>query len=190
MKTALLTHFAAAIIVSGIMMTIYATVQQAHRTAANDPQIQIARDISEFLNEDKSIEPLLPKDTIDIAKSLGVFVTQYNEKGDPVSSTGLLDGKFPQIPPGVMDFAKNNNEDAITWQPRPGVRIATVVENVLSPQVAYVAVGRSLTEVEIRESNLVWMVFIAWCLCMGVILIHWLIGFFITRKQKNKLQGL
>lgn len=183
MKTSVLTHFAVAIIVTGIMMTIYATVQQAHRSSANDPQLQIARDISIFLNEGKSIDALLPKDTIDIAKSRGVFVILYDEKENPVGSTGLLEGKMPQIPPGVMDFTKINHEDAVTWQPRPDVRIATVVESVRSPGVAYVAVGRSLTEVEIRESNLVRMVFIAWVLCLGIILVHWLIHFFMIRKK-------
>lgn len=38
----LLTHFAAAVIITGIMLTVYATVQQAHRMGVNDPQLQLA----------------------------------------------------------------------------------------------------------------------------------------------------
>lgn len=186
MKASVLTHFAVIIIITGIMMTIYATVQQAHRSAANDPQIQIARDISDCLGSQKSIEPLLPKDTINIAKSLGVFVTLYDTKGDPVTSTGLLDGHMPELPPGVLDVAKANGEDAVTWQPRAGVRQAIVVESVASSTVGYVAVGRSLHEVEVREANLVWIVFIAWILCLATILVHLVIQIFTTRRSSKK----
>lgn len=166
----LFTHLAAAIIVSAIFLTIYATVQQAHRSAANDPQLQLARDIDGKINSNKPFDQLLPNDTIDISTSLGNFVTLYNASGVPVQSTSMLDGKLPQLPPGVFDFTRNNKEDVITWQPRAGVRIATVVE--ATPN-GFVAVGRSLREVEVREGNLVKMVMIAWIACMAFILLHW-----------------
>ena len=182
MKSSLLSHFAATIIVTGIMLTIYAAVQQTYRTGANDPQLQLARDISESVHQGKSIEELLPKRTIDIAKSLSVFVAIYDSKGDTISSTGLLDGRIPQLPPGIFDFTKANGEDAVTWQPRQDVRQALVIESVASSTVGYIAVGRSLHEVELREANLIWMVFIAWMLCFATILLHLLIQIYIVRK--------
>jgi len=172
-RTSILTHLAAAIIITGIMMCMYATVQQAHRSAANDPQMQLARDISARLVANKTLNQLLPDDTIDIGTSLGTFVTLYNANGEPVGSTGMLDGKFPQLPKGVFDFAKANMENSVTWQPRASVRMAMVIESVPSPQVGFVAVGRSLQEVETRESNLVKMIFITWIICMGGIAVHW-----------------
>src|SRR5690348_13745413 len=129
MKTSsFLTHFSAAIIVTGIFLTIYATVQQVHRSNANDPQLQLARDIDTRISSNKPFDQLLPGDSIDISTSLGNFVTMYNSSGVPVLSTGLLDGKLPQLPAGVFDFTRNNKEDVFTWQPRSGVRIATVLE--------------------------------------------------------------
>ena len=178
----LLTHFATAIIVTGIVLTIYATVQQAHRSAANDPQLQLARDITAKIDNNKAFDQLLPGDTIEISQSLGTFVALYDAKGKPQQSTGLLDGKLPKLPSGVFDFTHNNKEDVFTWQPRQGVRIATVLQLTKN---GFIAVGRSLQEVEIREGNLVTMVFVTWMICMGIIVLHWLIQIWLTRKRSS-----
>src|SRR3954451_10827523 len=180
MKTStFLTHFAAAIIVTGIFLAIYATVQEAHRSGANDPQLQLARDIDAKLSSNKPFDQLLPNDSIDISQSLANFVTIYNSSGTPVQSTGMLDNKLPQLPAGVFDFTRNNKEDVFTWQPREGVRVATVLE--ATPN-GFVAVGRSLQEVEAREANLVNIVIIAWVVCMGVILLHLIMQAWLTKK--------
>jgi len=44
------THLAAGIIITTIMLLIYACVQQSYRSSANDPQLQIARDLSNALS--------------------------------------------------------------------------------------------------------------------------------------------
>jgi hypothetical protein len=168
----IVTHFAAAIVVTGILFTLYVTVQQVHRTAADDPQLQMARDIDARISEGRSIEGLFPPDTVEISRSLGTFVTLFNEAGKPIRSTGLLNGRLPQLPAGVFDFSRKNKEDVFTWQPEPGVRMATVV---VSTAKGFVAVGRSLREVEIRESHLTSMVLMAWVACLVVIAIHGLL---------------
>src|SRR3954451_16910110 len=104
--TLLLTHFVAAIVVTGVFLTIYATVQQAHRSGANDPQLQLARDIEAKISGNKPYDQLLPNDSIDISNSLGHFVTIYNSNGTPFQSTGILDNKLPQLPAGVFDFTR------------------------------------------------------------------------------------
>jgi hypothetical protein len=174
MRYNFLTHAAAAIIITIICGLIYATVQQAHRSAANDPQLQLAIDLKNKLNAGQSIEKLLPPDTIDIARSFGIFMVLYDNSGEAIYATGMLDGKMPQLPKGVLDFAKKNKEDVLTWQPQKGVRMAMVVEAVTNSNVGFVAVGRSLKEVEGRESNLVTMVFIAWLSCLVVVGLHWI----------------
>ncbi|MEP6844535.1 MAG: hypothetical protein ABI861_00960 [Panacibacter sp.] len=182
-RISMLTHMAAAIIVTGILLAMYATVQQVHRSTANDPQLQLAHDISVRLSGNKTVNQLLPGDTIDIANSLGIFVTLYNANGEAVGSTGMLDGKFPQLPKGVFEFARMNNEHDVTWQPRPDVRMAMVIESVpSSSQVGFVAVGRSLQEVEVRESNLVKMIGMVWVACMAVVLMHYLIQLWFAKK--------
>jgi hypothetical protein len=102
----------------------------------------------------------------------------YDNNGEPVQSTGMLDGHLPKMPSGVFDFTRKNKEDVLTWQPRKGVRMAMVVESVQSPNIAFVAVGRSLQEVEKRESNLTLMVMIAWLVCIAVIVLSGIINSF------------
>ena len=183
--TLLISHAAAMIIISGIILLIYASVQQAHRSAANDPQIQIARDISNALNEDKSIKSLVPADTIDIAESFAVFAEIFDRTGKPIQSTGLLNGAALQPPQGIFDFTKANDEDVLTWQPQKDVRMAMVFEKVNSPYVGFVAVGRSLKETEVRESNLVKMIGIAWIACMAVLLLHLLAQVYLDKKTNK-----
>ena len=177
-----ISHLAIAIIITVLSGLIYATVQQSYRSGANDPQLQLAKDISAALKNNRSIDQLLPKDSIEISESLSPFVILYNNNGEPVQSTGLLDGHLPKMPKGVFEFTRKNKEDVLTWQPRKGVRMAMVVESVQSSGIAFVAAGRSLQEVEKRESNLIIMVFIGWLICIGVIVLHWLIGTYYRRK--------
>ncbi|MEO8713102.1 MAG: hypothetical protein ABI405_13305 [Parafilimonas sp.] len=181
-RISFITHFAAAIIITIVLLLIYASVQQSYRTAANDPQLQIARDISNALNEDKSIKNLLPADTIDIAESLGLFTEIFDRNGKPIQSTGLLNGSAPQPPQGIFNFTKANDEDILTWQPQKDVRMAMVFEKVNSPYVGFVAAGRSLKETEVRESNLIKMIGIAWIACMGVLLLHFLVQVYLSKR--------
>ena len=181
-KSNILAHLAAAIIVTILAAFIYASVQQVHRSAANDPQLQVSRDISDRLNNKRGpIDKWFNTDTIDISRSLAVFTTLYNYNDEPVVSTGLLNGKKPSLPRGVFDFAKRSGENVFTWQPESGVRVAVVLKSVQSPDYSFVAVGRSLFEVEKREKDLLTMTIISWLLCVGIIMLHWLIDYIITK---------
>ena len=42
------THIAAFLIITVVMATVYASVQQVYRSCANDPQQQIAEDLKIF----------------------------------------------------------------------------------------------------------------------------------------------
>jgi hypothetical protein len=178
------THFAALMIVTVLCGLIYVTVQHLHRSGANDPQLQLALDLKNAIETDQSTVRWTPGDSIEISKSLSVFKTFYNANGEPLLSTGFLDGRPPRIPKGVFDFTARCGEDVLTWQPRVGVRMAMVLESVNSPQIAFVAVGRSLKEIEKRESTLVTMVAVAWLVCIGVIVLHFLVSHF-TRNKIN-----
>lgn len=181
MKTRI-SHFTIAILITILSGLIYVTVQQSYRSGANDPQLQLAKDISYKLDQDKSIETLLPNDSIEISKSLSPFVVLYDNDGNPIRSTATLDGQIPKLPKGVFDFTRKNKEDVLSWQPRRGVRMAMVIESVQSPNISFVAAGRSLEEVEKRESNLTTMVMIAWLVCIAVIVLNGIIGSF---SKKN-----
>ncbi len=187
MRTAsLVTHVAAAAIVTVTMALIYATVQQGYRTGANDPQVQMIRDLSERIKQSKSLETLLPTDTVNLQKSLAVFIQFYNEQKQVVYSSGLISNKMPQIPHGVLEAAKNTGENAVTWQPQYNVRLATVTRYVGTPQVAFVLAGRSLQEVEVRVGNLIHMIIICWIIALGIIALHLVIKIYTERLSNRR----
>jgi sensor histidine kinase regulating citrate/malate metabolism len=179
-----LNYFTAMVIVTIMTGLVYVNVQQTYRSNANDPQIQLANEINANLKAGRSIERLWP-DSIDIQSSLGVFAALYDEHAQPLRSSALLDGKIPQLPPGVFDFAKNQGEDRITWQPRAGVRMAMVVLRGNFSPVAYIAVGRSLKEVEVREQNLMKTTAICWIGMIVLILFSSLFHFSFYKKRKQ-----
>ena len=181
-ETNFIAHFAILMIVTVLCGLIYVTVQQSHRTVANDPQLQIALDLKNAIETNRSTVKWMPGDTIEISKSLSVFKTFYDKNGAPVQSTGFLDGQLPKIPKTVLDFTERNQENVVTWQPPGGIRLAMVIESAKSPSIGFVAVGRSLKEVEKRESTLVTMVVVAWLVCAGVILLHFLLSYFTNIK--------
>ncbi len=172
-------------VITVILLLIYAAVQQTYRRSGNDPQIQMTRDIAVSLKEQKSIEHIFPVDSVDISKSLGVFAVLYDSNSRPIKSSGFINGKIPQLPAGVFDFVKSHGEDMITWQPQPGIRIAMVAAAVQSSGVSFVAVGRSLNEVEVREGNLLSMVTISWLICVGIIVIN-MVAQIWRSKMKSK----
>ena len=179
-----LNYFTAMVIVTIMAGLVYVNIQQAYRSNANDPQIQLANEINAYLKAGRSIDHLWP-DSVDIQSSLGVFAALYDEHTQPLRSSALLDGKIPQLPPGVFDFAKIQGEDRVTWQPRTGVRMAMVVMRGNFSPVAYVAVGRSLKEVELREENLRKTTFICWVVMIVVILLSSLFHFSMYKKRKQ-----
>lgn len=182
-KPDLITYFTAAVILSIIILLIYTSVQQSHRSGANDPQLELARDMASRLNNNKTIDPYMTGDAIEISQSLAVFKTLYSQDGKPLRSTGFLNGNLPNLPAGVFNFTKNNDENVVSWQPSAGVRMAMVIHAVKTGGVGFVAVGRSLLEVEKREANLTKMVLISWAACMGMLLLHWLLLSYFRRDN-------
>ena len=166
-----LSFFISTALVTVIMLLIYTTIQQSYRTGLNDPQIQIARDLGRQLEKGRSIDASVSTDPIDITKSLSPFIVLYDAQGKPLRSNAILDGKMPQLPLGVFEEVKVNGEYDVSWQPRKGIRMAMVIEKTNAAPVQFVAVGRSMIEVEKRTRNMMTMVFIAWILCLAIIAI-------------------
>ena len=168
-----LNFLSVSLIITVVFLTIYFAVQQSYRSAANDPQRQYARDMRDRIRNNQSIESMMSRDTLDLRTSLGMFTTLYNEKFEPIRSTGLLDGKFPSLPKGVLEYARDNQENTVTWQPRKGIRMAMVIDFVQTAGTSFVACGRSLTETENNVSNLSTMLIVGWLISIAIVTI-WL----------------
>ncbi len=103
---------------------------------------------------------------VDVAASLAPFVVIFDSNGAVVATDGTLDGHDPIPPKGVLDSARENGPDAVTWQPREGVRVATVT---VSWNGGSVLAGRSLRVVEHREDQVLWMTAAGWAIALVVL---------------------
>ena len=139
-----------AIATAGLCALVYLTVQQSLRMGANDPQIQMAEDAASSLNAGASVETVVPSTKVEIADSLASFVIVFDNSGKVLASSATLHGVVPAYPAGVLDYVRQKGQDRVTWQPEAGVRLATVA---VPYNNGFVMAGRSLTEIEKRESQ-------------------------------------
>jgi len=139
-----------AIATAGLCTLVYLTVQQSLRMGANDPQIQMAEDAASRLNAGASMEMVVPSLKVEISDSLAPFVIVFDKSGKVLASSATLHGADPAYPAGVLDYVRQKGQDRVTWQPEAGVRMATVVAPFKN---GFVMAGRSLREVENRESQ-------------------------------------
>ncbi|MCX6781427.1 MAG: hypothetical protein NT003_04945 [Candidatus Magasanikbacteria bacterium] len=138
-------------------LTTFIVAQQTIRSSANDPQIQLAEDTALALQSGGA--PQISGTQVDMSKSLAAFITVYDNSGSMVTSTAKLGGTVPVPPRGVFDYARAHGEERVTWEPERNVRIAAIVTHYNN---GFVLAGRSLKEVEKRESSLGLITFVIW----------------------------
>ena len=152
-----------AVTISAFCLLVYAVVQQAYRQSADDPQIQMANDAVTALSNGHEADTLVPATRVSIADSLAPFLIIYDSAGHELASSAVLDGQTPALPNGVLDSTKQLGENRISWQPRQGVRIATVI---VSYKDDFVLAGRNMREVEQREAQVSMFASMTWILAM------------------------
>ncbi len=138
---------------------VYVAVQQDLRMGANDPQLHLAEDAARALDAGAQPTSLVGSARVDVATSLAPFIVIYGLSGDVVATDGQLDGHDPVAPQGVLDAARQNPPNRVTWQPRDGVRIASVT---VPWRGGTVLAGRSLREVERQEDQVLLLAGAAW----------------------------
>ena len=142
--------------VFSIYCTMFIALQQYVRRTADDIPVQLAEDTRE-----KILKGVPYPDAIkgiaytDMQKSLAPFVIICDKEGVELASSARLGTSVPAIPPGVLQYARQNGENRRTWQPAPGVRCAIdVLYFNFNGGAGYVTAGHSLRETEIKEQFL------------------------------------
>lgn len=153
----------------------YLVTQQVLRLGANEQPAQLATDAEIQWQNGKSPKSIIAGDPIDISKSLDIFVMIFDKKQKLAASSGLIDGKKPSYPNGVLNNTEKKGEVRVTWQPQKGLRFATVA---LKTKNGYVVAARSLYETENLIDTVGRLVLLAW----GAFLVISLIGLLIINS--------
>lgn len=167
-------------LISGL---VYVVGQQIIRQSANNPQIQIVEDAAKLLSEGNAHLSWFTGANIDIDKSLQTFLAVYDYEGNLEVTKGFINGKIPKLPSGVLDYAKSNGENRLTWEPEKGTRIATVIEYFKGDSTTttgYALAGRSLKEIEKEENDLGRGVALGW---IGILIISFG-AFYFSKKNE------
>jgi hypothetical protein len=171
MKKTFLKIFFGLVILTIIFLTIYVGNQQILRIGANSPQIQMAEDTANALQNGTSPADFMPamRQPFDMSQSLATFTMIFDGGGVALESSATLSGEAVVPPAGTFDYAKTHGEDRFTWQPKVGERFAVVLKYYGGTRPGFVLVGRSLREVEKQEDNLLKIVGLAWLGCVFIL---------------------
>jgi len=146
------------------------TISQMLRGGANQPQIDM---VNYYLGEISAGEEpanVIPPGYVDLERSLQPVVIFYDDQGRAGPGTGYLDQKLPAPPAGVFDYVRIHGSEKITWQPRPGVRLASVIQRVNGKHAGFLLAARSLRLVEEQKSTLWWMALGVWIVMMALLI--------------------
>jgi hypothetical protein len=95
-------------------------------------------------------------------RSLAPFLIVFDGDGKIVAASGVLRGRVPIVPRGVLDYVREHGEERVTWQPVDGVRIASVVVSYSGSSQGFVLAGRSLDETQRRVARFEILIALAW----------------------------
>ena len=153
----------AAVAVSVAAGAAYGVGQNVVRSAANDPQLQLAQEAAGELSAGAQAASVATGPRVDLATSLAVETTVVDHAGTILAATGYLDGIAVRPPLGALAAATSEEPRVVTWQPRRGVRMAAVIVPYAgSSGSGAVVVARSLRVVEQRDTRLLTLVAVGW----------------------------
>lgn len=166
-------------VLTGLGFVAAITLQQVLRRGANQPQEQMTDIYARLWAQGGVAAVSLPQQPVDMRESLEPFAILFDDAGNPMKSSGQLDGAVPRPPAGVFAYLREHGTDTFTWQPRPGVRIAAVMRRVND---GYVLVGRSLRVTEAGEARLRMITFSGWFLVVGMLIVG---ALFLRRAERR-----
>jgi hypothetical protein len=166
---------------SVLAMTIYVGVQQGQRSDANDPQLQLARDAASEIAAGTPANQVVIGPSVDVSTSLAPWLTVYGGDGAVLASTGTIEGHAPVIPDAARTDAQTG-ERTFTWEPRDGLRFATVAEPTTGGTVV---AARSMAEIESRESQTLMLAGLGWLAALAAAAVGTVAGVWFRDHQAD-----
>ena len=167
---------------TALCLLIYLAVQQVGRQGANDPQIQIAREARAAFAAGQPVSAVIPAAQIELASSISPFISAVADDGKVIASSARLHGQLRTLPKGVFSSIRGDGVEGVTWQPEPGVRMATVVTRNPGSSGGFIVVGRSLADTESRIERIGSLLFVGWAATLIGLIV--LVGFSETLEAR------
>ncbi|HLY66810.1 MAG TPA: hypothetical protein VKU60_14850 [Chloroflexota bacterium] len=105
----------------------------------------------------------MPTLKTDLKTDDSLFMIVTDSTKHVLASSATLDGQTPLPPAGVFSFTDAHGTDHFTWEPEPGVRLATrVTKYSEDSDSGYIVAGQSLKPYEDRISTYTWIALAAW----------------------------
>jgi hypothetical protein len=163
MKNILKLSVISVIFVTLFSLMVYGTAQQMLRQGVNSTPAELISDVIYKLNNGVSPKSVMLPPAVEISKSLSPFVIILDQNKKVLVSSATLDGSVPVIPQGTFDWVGKSGQDRVTWQPRPGIREALVIDKYSAGTASgYVVAGTSLKESESTIDKLGRNILIGW----------------------------
>lgn len=141
----------------------YAMVQQSTRLSADDLPLTTAQVAKQELVDNSDAKDVVPTLKTDLRTDTSVFMIITDNSKHVIASSASLDGQTPLPPSGVFSFTVLHGSNHFTWQPSPGVRLATrIVKYGNSPNNGFIITGQSLKPFEDRISTYTWIALAGW----------------------------
>ncbi len=141
----------------------YAMVQQSTRLSADDLPLTTSQVAKQELQGDSDAKDVVSTLKTNLRNDSSVFMIITDNSKHVLASSATLDGQTPLPPRGVFDFTAQHGTDHFTWEPSPGVRLATrVTKYGTEPNSGFIITGQSLKTYEDRISTYTWIALAAW----------------------------
>ena len=169
------------LILTSIFSTMYALVQQQGRMQANDTPTLLATQVAKQLDAGLGLSSVNMGAT-DLANKPVPFVIVYDKQGKAVGGSGYLDKKLAVAPKSMLQHAKINRNNVVTWQPKAGVRIASVT---VAAKDYYVLGGQSLKSTEDHATQLLKLTILGYGISLVLLLGYVCLSRFVGDKASK-----
>ena len=163
----------------------YVCIQQSLRLSANEPAASAAKQVLVKLQNGGTPKNVLPEKT-DLSTSITPFVYVYDENQRLAATSAAYGNEDITYPKSVLSEIDKRGESRVTWQPKLGLRFATVG---MKYSGGYIIGCYSLSESENTISRIGSLLLMGYALyAVGCAVLLWIIAVF-RKAYPNKVRS-
>ncbi|MEI6728811.1 MAG: hypothetical protein WCK98_04165 [bacterium] len=158
------------ILLTLVFVTILATAQSVIRTESNEELYTKGVDYRTVLQSGQPSNQLKSLEAVDPYESLSAIVVLYDVNQNVLGSNIVKSREVPKIPSGVLDYARSNNVNRVTWQPYSDLRLSAVAYKVSGNFNGFVVVAKNQEYTNARINIISKYVGVAWIASLVILL--------------------